>query len=122
MTLSSGKTCRPSGTRIRPSRAMRLAGELIDAPPEETHFAGHRPDQPAQRAQQRRLTSAVGAEHGDKLAVADLERGVADHGRGAVTGRERAHRQQRRVADGKRALPPALGLTACPEVGLAIAH
>ena len=73
---------------------------------------------PLKRAQQRRLARAVGAEDSDKLAVANLERGVADHGRGAVTGRERAYRQQRRIAGGKRALPPALGLTACPEVGL----
>ena len=70
-TLSSGNTWRPSGTSTRPSaticsapQAGRGRGRRRWMPP------GTRPVQPRQRAHQRRLAGAVGAQQRDHLAAA----------------------------------------------------
>ena len=88
-TLSSGKTCRPSGTSASPrardpvglelARCARRRGTI--APP-----TGR--SRPRQRAHGGRFAGAVGAEQRDQLARPHLEGDVVEHGRGAIAGGE----------------------------------
>ena len=63
---------------------------LFDALAEEPHVAADRPDQSGERAHQRRLSRAVGAEHGDELALGDV--------RARRRGRSSRRRSRRRVS------------------------
>jgi len=51
MNAEVGKDLPALGDQDQTLARDAIPGELIDAPPEETHFADHRPDQSAQRPQ-----------------------------------------------------------------------
>ena len=71
-TVSVGNTRRPSGTWISPRRAAPCTPELaaLDAVERDRAAIG---DEAGDRVQRRRLARAVGADHRDDLAVADVE-------------------------------------------------
>ena len=87
-TLSSGNTCRPSGTSARPLAAMRCAASCCDPPVVEHDRAVDRAQQPADRAHGGGLAGAVGAEQRHHLARPHLERHLLQHRRRAVAGAE----------------------------------
>ena len=109
-TLSSGNTCRPSGTSMSPARAARFAvNEVMSRPAKRTLprsgavQAGHRPHQG-------RLSGPVRAEHRDHLPVAQGEGDVLEDRRGAVAGGEPGDVEHPVFPDRRRGVPlPALG-------------
>ena len=110
MTLSSGKhlaSLRHQHQPLADDAGSRIA---LDAAAEEQHAPSTGRLRPRQRAHQRRLAGAVGAEHGDQLALLDLEIDVADHVERAVAGTEPLGGEQRCRSGRQRLLAVARGV------------
>ena len=84
------KSRRPSGTSAIPWRHTRWARHAAEIDAVEAQRARPRALEPGDRVDERGLARAVGADHRDDLAVADLERGVPDRGGVAVGDRQSA--------------------------------
>ena len=87
---SSGNTCRPSGTSTKPVRTRCDAPPSADLAAREQYLAFHGAQQPRQRAHQRRLARAVGAEHGNELAAMKPQVTLVQDGCGAIARRRAA--------------------------------
>ncbi len=76
-TVRLGKIRRPSGTSAMPRPTRAVGGTPAERPPVEARRCRSRgAGRPGDGPQQRRLAGAVGADHGDRLALVDLERDV----------------------------------------------
>ena len=78
-TLSSGKTCRPSGTSTTPRATTCSAPSALELGAVEVDAAAHRPVQAGEGVHQRRLAGAVGTEQRHRLAVAHLQVDAVQH-------------------------------------------
>ena len=110
-TESSGNTCRPSGTRTRPSADDLMARQIVDPAAGKRDSAVDGAQEPADGAHEGRLAGAVRAEHGDQLALSHVERHPAEHrhARRSPPGRARAQNvPARRVQPARTAAAPAL--------------
>ena len=91
--------------QAQPRIPGRLVGDQGDRPPERRVVArraaehgyrpGHRPVQPGQAGQQRRLAGAVDPGHGDDLAAGHSQVHVLEHHEAAVAHPHAAHRHRR---------------------------
>jgi hypothetical protein len=83
------------GDEPDPRHGHPLGRHSLDVPAREGDGAGDRRDQAGNRADERRFPRAVGADHGDDLAPAEVERDVVQHVRLAVCDVEVLDAQQR---------------------------
>jgi hypothetical protein len=93
-TESSGNTCRPSGTSTTPRPRPDVPAEFVYGFSEKD-FRQQWAMQSGERAHQRGLSRAVGAQHRHQLAVVDAQVDALEHRLGAVARLELADLQQR---------------------------
>ena len=100
-TVSRGNTRRPSGVEREAAAHDPLRRQVAGArsPSKHDPSAGDRHEAARRRSEQRRLAGAVGAEHGDDLALLDAQRHLAYSRRSGRSGRRgRRPRKQRPVS------------------------
>ena len=95
-TESVGKMRRPSMQCAIPSSAIRCGGRPATSSARDAHRARGRRDGAADRARERRLAGAVGAENSDGLALRDGQVDALEHPSLAVAGFDAAKLEQGR--------------------------